>query len=109
MIDFVGRERYFSMKDGKFKNLIIDTYNKCNDKNFVGILYGITSTYGFSDLVDIEYFLEECNVEMLYLKSNLTGIEIDIFEWTLEDYKVKNSENTIYIKLKNKSEIALMY
>ena len=46
---------------------------------------------------------------MLYLKSKLTGNEIDVYEWELENYKVKDSENTIYIKCKNKMEVALMY
>lgn len=46
---------------------------------------------------------------MLYLKSKLTENEIDVYEWELENYKVKESESTIYIKCKNKMEVALMY
>lgn len=97
------------MKEGKFKNLVIDSYNKYKEGNLVGILYAATSTYGFSDLINFEDFVVECNPDMLHLKSKLTDTEIDVYEWELEDYKVKSSENTIYVKLKNKSEIALMY
>ena len=46
---------------------------------------------------------------MLYLKSRFTDTEIDIYEWELEDYKIKESESTIYIKCKNKMEVGLMY
>jgi hypothetical protein len=46
---------------------------------------------------------------MLYLKSKLTDIEIDIYKWELEDHKIKSSESTIYVKLKNIMEVALMY
>ena len=45
---------------------------------------------------------------MLYLKSKLTGTEIDIYEYDLVDYKIKSSESTIYVKLRNK-EVPLMY
>ena len=53
--------------------------------------------------------MKNYNPDMLYLKSKLTGNEIDVYEWELENYKVKESENTIYIKCKNKMEAALMY
>ena len=46
---------------------------------------------------------------MLYLKSKLTDTEVDIYKWELEYYKIKSSESTIYVKLKNKMEVALMY
>ena len=45
---------------------------------------------------------------MLHLKSKLTDTEIDIYEYDLVDYKIKNRESTIYIKLRNK-EVPLMY
>lgn len=97
------------MKDGIFKKLILDTYKKSSEGNLVGILYNAVSTYGFSDIKDIDDFVKNCNSDMLYLKSKLTGNEIDVYEWELENYKVKDSENTIYIKCKNKMEVALMY
>lgn len=96
------------MKDGKFKSLIVDAYNKSKEGNLVGILYGAVSTYGFSDLVKIDEFVEASNPNMLFLKSKLTDTEVDIYEWELEDYKIKNSESTIYIKIKGR-EIPLMY
>lgn len=93
----------------KFKNLIIDAYNKAKEGNLVGIVYSAVSTYGFRDLIDINGFAENINSSMLYLKSKLTNTELDIYEWELEDYKIKSSESTIYVKLKNKMEVALMY
>lgn len=96
------------MKDGKFKSLVVDAYNKSKDGNLVGILYGAASTYGFSELVKVNEFVEISNPSMLYLKSKLTNTEIDIYEWELEDYKIKDSESTIYIKTKGK-EIPMMY
>ncbi|EOS35408.1 hypothetical protein C804_01011 [Lachnospiraceae bacterium A4] len=95
--------------DNKFKNLIVDAYNKAKEGNLVGIVYSAVSTYGFRDLVDVNGFVESINSDMLYLKSKLTDIEIDIYKWELEDYKIKSSESTIYVKLKNKMEVALMY
>ena len=97
------------MSDGKFKDLIIDAYNKAKEGNLVGIVYSAASTYGFRDLIDINVFAETINPSMLYLKSKLTNTELDIYEWELENYKIKSSESTIYVKLKNKTEVALMY
>ena len=97
------------MKDGKFKKLILDAYKKSFEGNLVGILYNAISTHGFSDMKDIDDFVENCNPDMLHLKSKLTGNEIDVYEWELENYKVKESESTIYIKCTNKMEVALMY
>lgn len=97
------------MKDGKFKSLVVDAYKKSKEGNLVGILYSAVSTYGFSELMDIDEFVKVGNPDMLHLKSKLTDVEVDVYEWKLEDYKVKNSERTIYIKLKNRMEVALMY
>lgn len=96
-------------KDKNFKSLIVDAYNKSKEGNLVGIVYSAVSTYGFRDLIDINGFVENINSDMLYLKSKLTDTEIDIYKWELEDYKIKSSESTIYVKLKNKMEVALMY
>ena len=97
------------MNDGKFKNLILDAYSKASEGNLVGILYGAGSTYGFSDIENIDGFVENCNPDMLHLKSKLTGNEIDVYESKLENYKIKESESTIYIKCKSKMEVGLMY
>lgn len=95
--------------NNKFKNLIVDAYNKSKEGNLVGIVYSAVSTYGFKDLIDVNGFVENINPDMLHLKSKLTDTEIDIYKWELEDYKIKSSESTIYVKLKNKVEVALMY
>ncbi len=92
----------------KFKQLIIDSYNKSKEENLVGLVYSAISTYGFSEIINIEEFVKESNADMLHLKSVLTGLEVDIYEYDLVDYKIKSSENTIYLKLKNR-EFELMY
>ena len=98
------------MKDSKFKNLVKETYKRAKEENnLTGILYSATQTYGFSQLVNFDEFIDTINIDMMYLKSKLTNTEIDVYEWELEDYKVKHSESTIYIKLKNKPEVAIMY
>lgn len=98
------------MKDGKFKSLVKEMYRKSKSEgNIVGILYSATQTYGFSDLINFDEFADKILIDMMYLKSKLTDKEIDIYEWELEDYKIKSSESTIYIKLRNKPEVAIMY
>ena len=61
------------------------------------------------DIPDIEEFLKVGLTDMLHLQSTVTGMEEDIYERTLENYKVKASERTIYIKLKDKPEQPFMY
>ena len=97
------------MKNNKFKQLVVDAYKKSKEGgNLVGIIYSAVSTYGFSDLVNVEEFVENSGADMLHLKSKLTDTEIDIYEYDLVDYKIKNNKNTIYVKLPNK-EVPLMY
>lgn len=97
------------MKNDKFKQLVVDAYKKSKEGgNLVGIIYSAVSTYGFSDLINVEEFVKNSGADRLYLKSKLTGTEIDINEYDLIDYKIKNSESTIYVKLRNK-EVPLMY
>ena len=45
---------------------------------------------------------------MLYLKSLLTDTEIQIYEYELKDYKIKKSEEVLYV-LTNHGETGLMY
>ena len=98
------------MKDGKFKELVKEAYKRAKEEgNLTGILYSATQNYGFSQLINFDEFADTIQIDMMYLKSKLTGVEIDVYKWELEDYKVKHSENTIYIKLKNKPEVAVMY
>jgi hypothetical protein len=97
------------MKNEKFKSLIIDAYKKYKEKgNLSGILYSAISTYGFSQITDIDGFAESSSADMLHLKSLLTDTEVNIYEYDLVDYKVNNSRNMIYVRLRNR-EVALMY
>lgn len=98
------------MKEGKFKDLVKIAYSKAKEEgSLVGILYSATQNYGFSQLINFDEFVDTISIDMMHLKSKLTDTEIDVYEWELEDYKVKHSENTIYIKLKNKLEVGIMY
>jgi hypothetical protein len=101
--------RKSDMKNEKFKSLVVDTFNKYKESgNLVGILYGAVSTYGFSDISDINGFINSSASDMLYIKSRLTGLEVDVYEYDLVDYTIKESENTIDIKLRNK-EVLVTY
>lgn len=71
------------MENGKFKDLIIDSYNKAKEGNLMGLIYGAVSTYGFHDILDIKEFAKNANPDMLYLKSKLTDTEANIYEWQL--------------------------
>lgn len=98
------------MKEGKFKDLVKIAYSKAKKEgSLVGILYSATQNYGFSQLINFDEFVDTISIDMMHLKSKLTDTEIDVYEWELEDYKVKHSESTIYIKLKNKLEVGIMY
>lgn len=97
------------MKNEKFKNLILSTYKAASEGHLMGILYTAVSTHGFSDIRDIDGFVENCNPDMLYLKSTLTGDEISVYEWDLEKYRFDVLEHRIYIKCKNKMEVKLIY
>lgn len=96
------------MKSGKFRDLVVNAYRLSKEGNLVGVLYGPVSTYRFSVIHDIDGFVESSPADMLHLKSKLTDVSVDIYEYDLVDYKVKSSESTIYIKLQNK-EVGLMY
>lgn len=96
------------MKNEKFQDLIVDAYKKSKEGNLVGIVYSAVSTYGFSQLINIEEFVKVSAADMLHLKSKLTGEEVDIYEYDLVDYKIKNSESIIYVKLRNR-EVPLMF
>ena len=97
------------MTDGKFKELVKEAYYRAKEEgSLTGMLYSATQNYGFSQLINFDEFADTIQIDMMYLKSKLTDTEIDVYEWELEDYKVKHSESTIYIKLKNKPEVAIM-
>ena len=86
----------------RFKQLIIEAYKMSKkSKNLVGLVYGAIFSYGFSDITDIEGFVNSSPVDMLYLKSLFSGVELDIYEYDLVDFKTAG-KNGIYIKLKNK-------
>lgn len=96
----------------RFKSLIVDAYKCSLDSNLIGVVFTTCGDSCFSDfavLDAMEEFVESVDVTKLYLKSNVTDAEIVVLPSELEDYKVSHSQTTIYVKLKNKMEIAIMY
>lgn len=93
------------MKDCKFKKLILDIYQnwKTNNftknefnhtftyNNFFGFLYNATSTDSLDNIIDINSYLDIANPDMLFLHSRITNEEIEIYQWHLKDYTIKNN------------------
>lgn len=92
------------MQDSQFKRLIVDSYKKSKEGNLVGVLHGASLTCGFSDISDINEFVDLCNPDMLHIRSRSAKTEADVYLWELEDYKIKSSENMIYVKLKTRKK-----
>lgn len=98
------------MKDCKFKQLIIDIYsdhkNRTFDKiemgykvtynNYFGLLYNAISTDGLEDIININKYMDIANPDMLMLHSRITNEEIEIYQWDLKDYKIKNDILIVY-------------
>lgn len=93
----------------KMQDLIKDAYKLSKAGNIIGICHTACSAIGFKDIPEdkIDEFIDG-TVEMLYLKSLLTGTDIQIYEYELKDYKIKNSEEVLYI-LTTHGETRLMY
>ena len=93
----------------KMQDLIKDAYKLSKAGNLIGICHMTMSAVGFKDIPEdkIDEFVEN-KVEMLYLKSTLTNTEIQIYENELKDYKIKNSEEDLYV-LTTSGETRLMY
>ena len=102
-----------NMKDCKFKELIRDTYKDSYSKTFektefgmkvtynkyFGLIYNAISTHGFSDIKDIDAYVDLYNPDMLYLKSRVNDQEIQIYQWDLKEYRIE--EDLISIECKN--------
>ena len=83
----------------KFIDLIKDSYKLSKSGFLIGILYTPNKTIGFTDIPDEDELnkILDLKVDMLYLKSNPTDTEIQIYEEDLKNYTIKNSEETLYI------------
>ena len=47
-------------------------------------------------------------IDMVYVKSLLTDMEVEAYDFTFKNFTIKESESTIYILTKNK-EVPIMY
>ena len=94
----------------KFQDLIKDAYKLSKGGYLIGIIYTTGANTGFKDIKDdqIDDFVDTRHIDMLYLKSTLGDVEMQIYEHELKDYKIKNSESTLYI-LTTAGETALMF
>lgn len=107
------------MKNCKFKSLILDVYKEwakptrifnkkilgmdITYKNFWGIIYNAISNDTFDNVKDIEKYMEIANPDMLLLNSRVTGQEVQIYPFYLEDYSIEDDK--LIIKLKNREVI----
>ena len=93
-----------------FNKLIKEAYKLSKAGYLVGILYNSGKTIGFKEIKeeDLDKLLEDLKWDMLYLKSVPTDTEIQIYENELKDFKVKASEETLYV-LTTHGETRLMY
>lgn len=91
------------------EKLIRDAYKLHKAGNLVCIMYNPTRSVGFSEIndEDLEKLLE-FKWDMLYIKSIPTYTEIQIYENELKNYKIKQSEETLFV-LTNRGETRLMY
>lgn len=91
------------------EKLIRDTYKLHKAGHLVCIMYNPTRTVSFSEIndEDLEKLLK-FKWDMLYIKSIPTDTEIQIYENELKNYKIKQSEETLFI-LTNRGETRLMY
>jgi hypothetical protein len=55
----------------------------------------------FSDIADINKYMDIGQSDMLLLKSRKTNQEVEIYEWKLKDYKIEN--DILCIELDNKN------
>ena len=94
----------------KFQDLIKDAYKLSKGGFLVGIIYTTSTNTGFKDIKEdqIDNFVDTRHIDMLYLKSTLGDVEMQIYENEFKDYKIKQSESTLYI-LTTKGETPLMY
>lgn len=93
----------------KMQDLIKTAYKLSKAGNMIGICHTACASVGFKEIPEdkIDEFIDN-KVEMLYLKSLLTDTDIQIYENELKDFKVKASEETLYV-LTTHGETRLMY
>ncbi|MBQ8218564.1 MAG: hypothetical protein IJZ79_02340 [Bacilli bacterium] len=99
------------MTDPKMKNLIVTLYKKClPGKNIICSLYTPLRTISLFDIEseDELHDLLNLSIDMVYVKSLLTDMEVEAYEFNFKNYVLKESESTIYILTKNK-EVPIMY
>lgn len=99
------------MMNPKMKNLIMTLYKKCvPGKKILCYLYTPVYTITLNDVESEDELnnILETYIDMVYVKSLLTDIEVEAYEFTFKNFILKESESTIYI-LTNTKETPIMY
>lgn len=99
------------MTNPKMKNLIVTLYKKClPGKNIICSLYTPLRTISLFDIEseDELHDLLNLSIDMVYVKSLLTDMEVEAYEFNFNNFVLKESESTIYILTRNK-EVPIMY
>jgi len=99
------------MTNPKMKNLILTLYKKClPGKNIICSLYTPLRTISLFDIESEEELHDVLNlsIDMVYVKSLLTDMEVEAYDFTFKNFTLKESESTIYILTKTK-EVPIMY
>lgn len=97
------------MQNIKFKNLVIDIYNRFSVENLNCVLFSKETSFALESICNINEFVDRFDITGLYLESKLTNTSINLKCDELENYRVKESEYTIYIKCKSRMEVGIMY
>ena len=99
------------MTNPKLKNLIMTLYKKCLPKrNIICSLYTPLRTISLFDVESEEELnkLLNLSIDMVYVKSLLTDMEVEAYEFNFKNFVLKEGESTIYI-LTNNKEVPIMY
>lgn len=93
-----------------FENLIDLSFEKyLNEKNIIGILYGPSWTISYNDIKDTVIFKTVLKPDMLYLKSKINNVEIDIYPYNLKNFKVHEKERLLILDLKDGRNYKIQY
>jgi hypothetical protein len=69
-------------------------------RNFFGSIYNAISIHNFTDITDINGYMETMNPDMLLLHSRVTDQEVEIYSWKLMGYSIDGNKLTINLDAK---------
>ena len=95
----------------KFDKLVEKIYDiwKENESGLVCILYDALSKVSFRDIRDIKGYLNSGDVDCIYIKSLLTGTEVQIYACNMNKMTIRTYQNMISIKKGNLEPIHIKF